>query len=410
VRFCWIADVDPAAVDSEEDPDLRLTVVANGQLETLGQRSTESTPEGLAATGCSTYRFDRLGLIAPAFVIGRLEVLSRPAVTVYHQPAHRRYAQAYAAAVEQVLPFVDEWFGPPREKLQIVELTARGVLPDESGSMLLTPLGEGDPAQLQGALVHQAVHAANLSSRPWIYEGLAQFAQALWRERQQGRRGALEFMRAQLPALVEAERQACEQDSSSREPQGSGSSSAAGSGLGRSSDCVFGQPLAAAYDEVFPRIKGMYVWWMLRDLLGDAVLKAALRQYRPVEDLEPSYVQRLVAAQSPRDLEWFFDDWVYRDRGLPDFRVRSVYPRATLGGAYVVTVMVENVGAAGAQVPVRVIAPAGEESGRLPVPRNGSAATRIEISAKPSEVVVNDGSVPEANAENNRFVLGEGGG
>jgi hypothetical protein len=72
--------------------------------------------------------------------------------------------------------------------------------------------------------------------------------------------------------------------------------------------------------------------------------------------------------------------------------------------------MVENLGAAGAQVPVRVIAPAGEESGRLAVPRNGRAATRIEISAKPSEAVVNDGSVPEANVENNRFVLGEGGG
>jgi hypothetical protein len=238
--------------------------------------------------------------------------------------------------------------------------------------------------------VHQAVHAANLSSRPWIYEGLAQFAQALWRERQQGRRGALEFMRAQLPALVEAERQACVEDSSSRGPQGSGSSSAVGPTAGSSSGCAFGQPLAAAYDEVFPRIKGMYVWWMLRDLVGDAVLKAALRRYRPAEDREPSYVQRLVAAESPRDLEWFFDDWVYRDRGLPDFRVQSVYPRATVGGAYVVTVMVENLGAAGAQVPVRVIAPAGEESGRLAVPRNGRAATRIEISAKPSEAVVND--------------------
>ena len=77
------------------------------------------------------------------------------------------------------------------------------------------------------------------------------------------------------------------------------------------------------------RSKAMYVWWMLRDMVGEAALKKAIAAYRPEQDKEPSYMPRLIAAQTQRDLEWFFDDWVYRDRGLPDFKVESAFPRKT---------------------------------------------------------------------------------
>ena len=60
---------------------------------------------------------------------------------------------------------------------------------------------------------------------------------------------------------------------------------------------------------------------------------------------------RLIEQAGKRPLEWFFDDWVYRDRGLPDFRVESVFPRATLNGTYVVTVTVANDGEAAAEKP-----------------------------------------------------------
>ena len=42
---------------------------------------------------------------------------------------------------------------------------------------------------------------------------------------------------------------------------------------------------------------------------------------------------RLISAQTQRDLEWFFDDWVYRDRGLPDFKVESAFSRKTLNNS-----------------------------------------------------------------------------
>ncbi|HET7099913.1 MAG TPA: M1 family aminopeptidase, partial [Terriglobia bacterium] len=355
---------------------------------------------------CSTHRFESLGLTAPAFVIDEFQVLSRPAVTVYYEPEHKQYAENYAAAVEAVQPFISEWFGPNREKVRIVELDQPGAAPEESGSMLLTPLGPGDSAELEAAVVHQVAHAAFSSFRPWMEEGLAQFAQAVWRERRQGRQKALEFLGAQLPALVGAEKQACEankasgsQDSSSRQTKLAPVITQA---------CGGGGPLMAAYDEVNSHIKAAYVWWMLRDMVGDAPLQRAIQSYRADQDKEPAYFQNLLKAQSHQDLEWFFDDWVYRDRGLPDFRVLSVYPRESLGGGYVVTVTVENQGNAGADVPVMAIAPEGEKLARVYVPKNSSAAIRIQIATRPAEAAVNDGSVPESDRSNNEFkVAGE---
>src|SRR3984957_13326188 len=78
-------------------------------------------------------------------------------------------------------------------------------------------------------------------------------------------------------------------------------------------------------DDALYRSKAMCVWWMLRDMVGEAALKKAIAAYRPEQDKEPSYMPRLIAAQTQRDLEWFFDDWVYRDRGLPDFKIESAF-------------------------------------------------------------------------------------
>ena len=84
----------------------------------------------------------------------------------------------------------------------------------------------------------------------------------------------------------------------------------------RSEDEVNRSLVNTTSEELY-RSKAMYVWWMLRDMVGEAALKKALAAYRPEQDKEPSYMPRLIAAQTQRDLEWFFDDWVYRDRGLP---------------------------------------------------------------------------------------------
>jgi aminopeptidase N len=145
----------------------------------------------------------------------------------------------------------------------------------------------------------------------------------------------------------------------------------------------------------------MSVWWMLRDMIGDSALQKAIAAYRPEQDKEPSYMPRLIAAQTQRELEWFFDDWVYRDRGLPDFKVESAYSRKAMSNAFLLTVTVENLGSAGAEVPITVKSAGGAATKRLEVRAKSKATIRIETPGIPQQITVNDGSVPESDTTNN---------
>ena len=153
------------------------------------------------------------------------------------------------------------------------------------------------------------------------------------------------------------------------------------------------------------RSKAMYVWWMLRDMVGEPALKKAIAAYRPEEDKEPSYMQRLIAAQTQHDLEWFFDDWVYHDRGLPDFKVESAYSRKTGTDSSMVTITIDNLGTAGAEVPVIVKFKGGEIMQRLEVRGKNKGVIRVETPTPPQEILVNDGSVPESKTTNNIFKI-----
>ena len=174
-------------------------------------------------------------------------------------------------------------------------------------------------------MVHPLTHAALTSNRLWISEGAAHFAQALDREQQTGRQSAIAFLQQQYPALTEIDK-----------------------------DPDPNRSLVTTYDELLFRAKAVAVFWMLRDLVGDAPLKSALKRYDAAQDKEPSYFQKLLEAESKKDLEWFFDDWVYRDRGLPDFKVDSVYSRQIVRGGFLATVSVQNLGTAAAEVAITV--------------------------------------------------------
>jgi hypothetical protein len=326
--------------------------------------------------------FAPLGLRVPTFVMANYEILDQPNLEVAYRPEHRSNAENYAKAADIVTPFVTEWFGVPREKAQVVELFDPGASPFESGAMLLTPLGDTDPKLLQIALVHELTHAAFPSNRPWIYEGLAHFAQAAYRERQENRQAALDFLGLHRAAVVAAQKVVAERPKEA---------SAQDESL-----------IATSVDE-FSRSKAAYVWWMLRDMLGEDTLKRVLASYRADEDKDPGYVQHLVEAQAKRNLQWFFDDWVYHDHGLPDFRVQSAFPREASQDNYLVTVTVENLGAAGAEVPVMVRFEGGELTQRVEVRGKAKGVVRVATPKPPTEIVVNDGSVPESDMSNNVF-------
>jgi hypothetical protein len=336
---------------------------------------------GVTKIGPADCMYQPLRLDVPTFVIADYQVLERPAIEVRYLRGHDAAATTFADAAEKLVPFITDWFGERREKAKTADLPDPKAAPFESGALLLTPLAADDSKLAGLAVAHQLTHAAFLSFRPWIEEGLAHFAQALYVEREKGRPSALDYMALHRFALGEIERPTT---------------------VPRSDDEVTRSLVNTTSEELY-RSKAMYVWWMLRDMVGEAGLKKAIAAYRPEQDKEPSYMPRLVAAQTQRDLEWFFDDWVYRDRGLPDFKVESAFSRKLPNGAFMLTMTLDNLGTAGAEVPVIVKYAGGEIMQRLEVRSKSKAVIRVETPGASQEIVVNDGSVPESDMTNNTF-------
>jgi hypothetical protein len=358
-----------------EDAAPPITLCGGIELHAVTRGGSPKFP----STQCS---YQPLGQSVPAFVVASYGVVDRPAITVYNLPEHAVAAEAYAEAAEKTIALITEWFGPSRRKAETADLADSNAAPFESGSLLLTPLTVAD-AKLAGLVAaHQLAHASLYSPRPWIDEGLAHFAQALYLEQQRGRQTALDYMGLHRAAFSQAEKQTA---------------------VSTPHDEV-NRSLVKTTNEELYRSKAMYVWWMLRDMVGEPALKKAFAAYRPEQDKDPSYMPQLIQAQTQRDLEWFFDDWVYRDRGLPDLKVESAFSRKTASG-YLLTITVENRGGAGSEVPLTVKFVGGEIGRRLEVRAKSKGVIRVETSTAPLEIVVNDGSVPESDMTNNTFKI-----
>jgi hypothetical protein len=328
--------------------------------------------------------FRELNSGIPFFVIADFHALDQPAANIFYLVDHKSQAEDFALAADEVSPLIEKWFGEHRErpgsKAEVIELPDAEAAPFESGSVLLKPLSSNQNADLMSA-VQQLTHIAFPSPRAWIHDGLARYAQVNFLQEREGRDAAIEYLRNHRQALVESEK-----------PASAETNQAARS-------------LINADDEFYIQAKAMNVWWMLREMIGEAALSAALHNYKSEDDKSPSYIQKLIEAQAHRDLEWFFGDWVYRDRGLSDFHIASVYPRALLNGGYMVTVTVENLGQATAEVPVTLQMAKGESTERLMVPAKSNASVRIMCPSLPQQVTVNDGSVPESDLGNNVYKI-----
>jgi hypothetical protein len=339
---------------------------------------------GGATTSCIAHRFEPIGAQAPTFALANFKKESPEgfSVTIYSLTGHEEGAATYSKALDPAMKFVSEWFGPPSAPVAIADFADPHSAPFESGTMLLASMASEDSKLAGINLVHELVHSALPSSRPWVYEGLAHFAEAMYRQEQGGRQAALDFLGLHRAAFLDSEKDVL-------------------ASAGKNN----GQPLATTFDETYYRSKAAYVWWMLRDMMGDHALKAAITKYRAADDKDPKYVEQLIEAASKRDLSWFFDDWVYHDRGLPDFHVQSVHPWTTDKGVQFITVTLENLGSAGAEVPFTVSYEGGEITNRIEVRAKSAATTRVELPAAPSQIVINDASVPESDLTNNVFKI-----
>jgi hypothetical protein len=330
-----------------------------------------------------------IGTVTPTFVKARYLSPKQPQVSLFSLPGHEAGASTYANAFDPAAEFVTGWFGRLNGSVEVADFADPSSAPFESGTLLLASMAAQDSKLAGINLVHELVHSALPSSRPWVYEGLAHFAEAMYRQQQGGRQAALDFLGVHRAAFLDSEKEV---------------TAALQKNAGQK---TVGQPLATTFDETYYRSKAAYVWWMLRDMVGDDALKQAIHKYRAEDDnqKDPKYVEQLIEAAAKRDLGWFFDDWVYQDRGLPDFHVQSVHPWKTDKGVQFITVTLENLGNAGAEVPFTVMFEGGEITKRIEVRAKSTATTRVELSGTPIEIKINDSSVPEGDLTNNVFKI-----
>jgi hypothetical protein len=389
-----------------------------------------------ADSGLSTLSFE-----APSLFVATRTSHPGPNLTAWTLPDDNVSVVFWTTAATAVTPFLERWLGPqPRSQLTLLDLPDPDDAPFETGALLAVPLREPGPrvkpGALNGVLTHALTHAwitlpglPNSPTSPatpnspltpnspqpppaWLNEGVAQFISTLWEEKQRGRDSALRMLEADRAALALAE------------PASPGQSP--------------GQPLAQAISPVYYRTKAAYVLWMLRDLAGDPALSAALKGtgfspyiyakeptgagrdgFQPIHlspEGSPSgnpsalpsasaaspFEKLLEASDAHPDLAWFFADWVDADKGLPDLTIEGVFPTSAAAGNYLVAVNIDNAGYAAAELPVSVRSGAGDDARsvtqRIRVPARGKTTARLLILGKPSEVQVNDGTVPETQA------------
>jgi len=314
----------------------------------------------------------RIGFDVPSLFLARRTETSGHGVRVLATNADAQYAQNYTGAAATIEPLLRNWLGSaPSSPATILELPEPDDDPAETGNVLLTPLSNQQPTHLTPALAHALAHAEFRSPRAWLNEGVASFVGNLWIDSTSGHDAAMENLNAGRQALALAE--------------------PASPGQGG------GQDLLHASNPVYYRTKAVYVLWMLRNLIGDKALASALQAYRPHDDTQNDSFERLAEKFSGSDLRWFFDNWVYQDRGLPDLSIEGVYPTAEAHQQFLVATAIRNDGYAEAYVPLTLKAGDAAVTNWIRVPAHGQITHRMLFQQSPTEVDLNDGSVPEVS-------------
>jgi hypothetical protein len=298
-----------------------------------------------------------------------------------------------ADSAQLVAPLLQLWFGPrPLSTLTVLDQPNHEAQPFEDGPLLVAPVAALASSSSSGALAHSLTHAFVQTGQPWMDEGLAQFMALLWTESQKGRDAALAEYHELLRPLALAE----------IAPANPAASDASKS----DADAPAGEPIIMASDELYYRRKSAAVFWMLRGIAGDEALAQALSAWRtqPVLHTSPqeqaAAFELLLEKTSGKDLAWFFSDWVFHDRGLPDLSIAAVEPRQLPAGkghdsGWLVAVTVRNEGAATADVPLFIHSDKLSTTQRLRVPGFATITERVIIGAPPTEVVLGDGITPE---------------
>ncbi|MGA8742438.1 MAG: hypothetical protein WB561_14730 [Terracidiphilus sp.] len=348
-------------------------------LKVMDPRSLSSDVPGIATsdTGPTTLSFE-----SPSLFVATQTAHPGAHLTAYTIPEDESAVKSWLTAATGVSGMIERWLGPnSRTQLTVLDLPDPEDVPWESGPLLVIPVRDGPPDELSSVLSHALTHAWMAPNPYWLNEGTANFMGTLWDDRQHHRDQALGTLEAGRQALALAE------------------PPSPGEGIG--------QPLDRATSPVYYRTKAAYILWMLRDLVGDDALAAALRASNGAANKEPegnggdpasSFQAALKSAAPGKNLNWLFADWVDADHGLPDLTIDRIFPNAVQSGNWLVSVTISNAGYVAVQVPVTVRSATNSTTERVLVPAHGTVTPRVLVQGKPIEAQVNDGTVPETQA------------
>jgi hypothetical protein len=360
--------------------------ILNGEVQTVAKPAAMPT-NGFPGVVTFSYGPSPLGFNVPTLFLANRTLHEGNGLRIYSRPEDEGGAQGYMTAATMVQPLLQQWLSPkPKQDLTIIDLPETEDAPFQQGGVLFTSMVADAPEKLAPQLAYALAHVYFQSPRPWLNEGVAAFAESLWTEHTHDRGLALQSLESNRGALAFAE--------------------PATPGAGP------GQDLLHASDAIYYRTKATYVLWMLRDVAGDKQLAGALQSYDPAADTTPDYFEHLVERPSgvdpAKDLKWFFDNWVYQDRGLPDLSIAGVHSStAAQSGEYLVGIDIMNDGFAEAEVPVTVRSTSGTLTERVLLPGKTRTAHRMLVQGTPQEVIVNDGTVPEVQATIHQRTLTE---
>jgi hypothetical protein len=320
----------------------------------------------------------KLGFRTPTLFLARRTLETGNHLKLYARQSDAAATQSYMTAASILTSQMTDWFGaPPKRELSVLEPPEAEDSPFEDGGLLVTNIANVDPKRLLGPMSHVLTHAYFESARPWLEEGAAQFMASVWTEHQDGREVAITQMDNMRGALSLAEPADPDHDA--------------------------GQPLVTAHDPIFYRTKAAYVFWMLRGIVGDKPLAAALQRYDAAGDRSNIYFERLLEGTSGQKLDWFFSDWVDRDRGLPDLNIEAITPsKGNEESSFIVAVTVSNSGTAVADVPVTIYSADATVTERMRIAAKSRATRRFLVHGHPQQVQVNDGTIPETEASVHR--------
>lgn len=372
-------------------------------------------------------------LAAPQEVAGGL-------VRVVTDAADRAASIGEAAA--RLRPMLEQWLGPkPSRPLDVIDLPIPDAAGYADGALLVAPLRTAQPAAIAPSLVVPLTSAwlPDGIDAAWLRDGIPEFMQALWAERGNDRTVALAGLASEAKRLRQMDADAA--------PQMSSSSSDA--------PVVDGPvtPLSTCTQPSCARVRSAYVLQMLRNIVGEDALQGALSGWRLKQENAPgsaaqetaSFEQMVQQVAGTKKLDWFFQSWIQGTGSLPQLEIAAIAPRkieraaapanllpqhqqpyggpigrevqappddpraqwggskeVAQAGSWLVAVEVQNTGGTDAEVPVTVRAGTLTNTLPLRVPAHGKATIRIPFEAEPAEVLVNDGSVPEAGASLHR--------